>query len=134
MGHSVIKDVWKSNVTKSALRCRPATASLVFSRGTHPVPPAPPSDPNLLRKQQEEKKRKEIALLGADKRKEATVNPPGLLPPSIHKSKKNGPRLHVNNKPLNNPWKAFVSEKKEDYERRMKLLPLDGQTLIRRQQ
>ena len=76
----------------------------------------------------EERKRKETAeLLGAGKRKEATVNPPGILTPSIHKSK-NGPRLHVNNKPLNNPWKAFVSETKEDYDRRMKLIPLHGQT------
>ncbi len=133
MVFGVINDVSKKNTTSNALRCRPATASLVFTRGTHPVPPAPPTDPNLMRKQQEERKRKEIAeLLGAGKRKEATVNPPGILPPSIHKSKKNGPRLHVNNKPLNNPWKAFVSETKEDYDRRMKLIPLHGQTLIRR--
>eukprot|EP00943_MAST-04B_sp_MAST-4B-sp1_P005104 g5104.t1 len=131
--YNVINDVSKKNSTFDALRCRPATASLVFSRGTHAVPPAPPTDPNLMRKQQEDIKRKEtFELLGAGNRKEATVNPPSILPPSIYNSKKNGPRLHVNNKVLDNPWEAFVSETKEDYERRMKLLPLHGQTLIRR--
>ena len=83
MVFGVINDVSKKNTTSNALRCRPATASLVFTRGTHPVPPAPPTDPNLMRKQQEERKRKETAeLLGAGKRKEATVNPPGILPPA----------------------------------------------------
>ena len=88
---------------------------------------------SALGAQKEDIKRKEtFELLGASNRKEATVNPPSILPPSIYNSKKNGPRLHVNNKVLDNPWEAFVSETKEDYERRMKLLPLHGQTLIRR--
>ena len=130
---NVVKDVSKANTTPYGLSCRPATASLVFSRGTNPVPPAPPTDPNLMRKQMEERRQKDKAhLLGKTSRKQATVNPPGILPPSIHQSKKNGPRLHVNNKALNNPWKQFVSETKENYDRRMMDIPLHGQTLIRR--
>lgn len=130
---NVVKDVSKANTTPYGLTCRPATASLVFSRGTNPVPPAPPTDPNLMRKQMEERRQKDKAhLLGKMSRKQATVNPPGILPPTIHQSKKNGPRLHVNNKALNNPWKQFVSETQENYERRMTDIPLHGQTLIRR--
>ena len=62
MVFGVINDVSK----KHNIKCIKMSSSNGFFgiyQGTHPVPPAPPTDPNLMRKQQEERKRKEIAEL-----------------------------------------------------------------------
>ena len=52
---------------------------------------------------------------------------------AVNSSIEENGRLHVNNKALNNPWKQFVSETKENYDRRMMDIPLHGQTLMKGQ-
>eukprot|EP00505_MAST-04D_sp_SCG-Rhode-Island_P001606 Stramenopile-MAST_4_protein_1606 len=134
----VTSDVKKGNIRGNTKFIRPATASLVFFRGLNPVKNAPVTDPNAARKELEVRQRKEeLELMGAvnGKRKEATINPAKILPPSMYSSIKNGPRLKVNTRPLRQTWKSFASANLDSaaLAERQKQLPLFGQTLIKRE-
>jgi uncharacterized protein len=127
----VASDAMHGNKRESTIQIRPATASLVFYRGKNPVTAAPITDPNALRKELKAKQRQEALELqgGSNKRKEATLNSASILPPTIHKSVKNGHRLNVNHRPIAQTWRPFAAESLSKYTRRQKKLPLFAQTL-----